>query len=451
MTAERAELSPILTNATGPLDRSFGSGGLGRAARPYALSDPLYGKIRVSGWAAALLATAPFQRLAGVSLSDVPGDILFGRAFPSRLDHALGVYHLARLARPRDRALQASALAHDLGHGPFSHLTEPLMRERFGEDHESRSARLLAELCSALPLAAARQLAWLNCDDVAQLILGESDDGRGALLNGRLDYDNADNVARFLQASGLDTPTYDPQTLARGLRTLPSSMRQERESDDRESDDQVCVLADVSDEAQSWRRDRAVVYDYLHGGHFNIAAHAMQRKAIDLAAATHILPPDFFDLTDIQAFQALSRALDRGILALVQRVRAGEHMVHNCIWEAEVPPSTHAIPDILTKWRERLALEAHLAAEAGLAAHEVVVEALVSSAARALPPIARATRSGTLVPSSLSYSPEPPPAPRILHLFIAAGSPPDYVRRLRMAADRILSPLGAVYRGDGGG
>ncbi len=441
MTAEHAERSP---NASGPLDRFSGSGGLDRTARPYTRPDPLYGEIRVSGWAAALLATPPFQRLAGVSLSDVPGDILFGRAFPSRLNHALGVYHLARLARPRDRALQAAALAHDLGHGPFSHLTEPLMRERLGEDHEARSARLLADLCTALSPSAARQLAWLDCDDVASLILGESADGRGALLNDRLDFDNADNVARFLSASGLDVPAYDPRALARGLRPLPASMRPPVEDGAR-----VWVLADAAADAQGWRRDRTTIYDFLHSGHFNIAAHAMLRKAIDLAAATHILPPDFFDLTDALAFAVLARALDRGLSALVQWVRAGEWAVHRCVWEAEVPPDAPAIPGILAKWRERLALEAQLASEAGLAAHEVVVEALVSSASRALPPTARATRSGTLAPGSLTFHPEPPPAPRILHLFIAADAPPDYVRRLRIAAERILPPLGAIQRDDG--
>ena len=107
--------------------------------QPVTLPDAMYGSMHVAGWAAALLETAPFQRLAGVSLSDVPGLLLFGRPFPSRLDHAIGVYHLTRLARPRDRALQASALAHDLGHGPFSHLTEPLMVERLGIGHEQRS------------------------------------------------------------------------------------------------------------------------------------------------------------------------------------------------------------------------------------------------------------------------------------------------------------------------
>ena len=444
MTAERAERSDVLRDGAGPWDRLAGSGGPDHAARPYSRADLLYGEIRVSGWAAALLATPPFQRLAGVSLSDVPGDLLFSRAFPSRLDHALGVYHLARLARPRDRALQAAALAHDLGHGPFSHLTEPFMLEWRGEDHETRSARLLTQLCGALPPATARQLTWLDCDDVARLILGESADGRGALLNDRLDYDNADNVARFLRASGLGEPSYDPRALARGLRPLPPGSWPQTMDGAR-----VCVLTSAAAEADGWRHDRGAVYDFLHAGHFNIAAHAMLRKAIDLAAATSILPPDFFDLTDAQAFSVLTRSLERGLLALVQGVRSGERAVYRCIWEAEVPPGASTIPDLLSKWRERLALEARLASEAGLPAYEVVVEALVSNAVRALPPTARATRSGSLVPASLTFQPEPPPAPRILHLFIAPGAPPDYVRRLRMAAERLLPPLGAVYQSDG--
>ncbi|HEX6121930.1 MAG TPA: HD domain-containing protein, partial [Ktedonobacterales bacterium] len=158
-----------------------------RAGGGHLLPDALYGEIRLPGWAVTLLETPPFQRLRGVSLSDVPGALLFRRPFPSRLDHALGVFHLARLARPRDRVLQVAALAHDLGHGPFSHLSEPLMRERTGENHEQRSARLLRALPALLTPAQARKLAWLRWDEAAALVLARGADGRGELLNGRLD------------------------------------------------------------------------------------------------------------------------------------------------------------------------------------------------------------------------------------------------------------------------
>lgn len=427
--------------ASNPLGRGTGSGGLGKAARPFAHPDPLYGEVRVAGWAAALLATPSFQRLAGVSLSDVPGELLFDRPFPSRLDHAIGVYALARLARPRDRILQAAALAHDLGHGPFSHLTEPLMIERCGEDHETRSARLLTEVRAALPAFAARQLAWLDWDEVAQLVLGGGADGRGALLNGRLDYDNADNVARFLLASELGTPGYDPRALARALRTLPPPLATENAPDDH-----VYLQSTAETEALAWQRDRATVYTYLHSGHHNLAAHAMLRKAIDLAAATNILPPDFLDCTDAQALAILCRALDRGLVALVQRVRLGKEHVHRCVWEAEVPPEFPAIPATLARWRDRLALEAQLAGEAALAPHAVIIEALVSNAGRALPPIAAGSS-----PAALTRQPDPPPAPRVLHLFAARDTAPDYLRRLRMAAERHLVPMGAVPRSDSQG
>jgi HD superfamily phosphohydrolase len=434
MTTDRAE--PLL-EAAHPLDRISGSGGFARAVRPLVLADPLYGTIRVTAWAAALLVTPPFQRLAGVSLSDVPGELLFGRPFPSRLDHALGVYHLARLARPRDRALQAAALAHDLGHGPFSHLSEPLMIERLGEDHEQRSARLLAEVRAALAPAAARQLDWLDWDDVARLVLGQGADGRGALLNHRLDYDNADNVARFLLASGLGQPSYDPRPLARALRPLPAHLHAAAPGE------RIYLEAGAEAGAMGWQADRATVYTFLHAGHHNLAAHAMLRKAVDLAAEANLLPPAFFAYTDEQALRLLAEAPARGAGALVRQVRLGEAALHRCVWEGEVR-DTATLPQLFARRDERLALEARLASEAGLAPHEVLLDVLASRAGRALPPLAGPVL-GTLV-----RLPELPPAPCLVHLFVARTAAPDYLRRLRAAAQRLLVPQGVQPRFDGG-
>ncbi|MGZ3714066.1 MAG: HD domain-containing protein [Ktedonobacterales bacterium] len=426
------------------LATSFSSGGIGRAARPIVRADALYGTVRVAGWAAALLSTPPFQRLAGVSLSDVPGELLFGHSFPSRLDHTLGVYHLARLARPRDRALQVAALAHDVGHGPFSHLTEPLMYERLGEGHEARSARLLVEVRAALPPALARQVAWLDWDEVAHLVQGDGPDGRGALLNGLLDYDNMDNVARFLAASDLGSPGYDPVALARALRPLAPEAMNAQDGAPPETE-RVYVQASAEAEAHAWQMDRAHVYRFLHEGHRNLAAHAMLRKAVDLAAATNILPPNFFDMTDAQALRVLEQALDRGLVALVRRVQGDVSMLHQCVWEGETDAHAREVPAMLASWRERLALEARLAAEAGLAPHEVTVDSIVSKAERRLPPFAAGYRPSV---ATLTPATETQAAPRVLHLFVAAGTAPDYVRRLLMAAERCFVPLGVTPKED---
>ncbi|HEX6796795.1 MAG TPA: HD domain-containing protein [Ktedonobacterales bacterium] len=418
------------------VERGAGSAFLA-SGRPQSVRDALYGSVRLSGWAVALLATPPFRRLAGISLSDVPGELLFRRPFPSRLDHAIGVYSLARLARPRDRAVQAAALAHDLGHGPLSHLTEPLMRERLGIAHEERSAALLGDVraaVSSLPSSARAQLDWIDWNEVAALVLGKE---RGALLNGRLDYDNADNVARFLLASELGVPEYDPRALVAGLRLARAHTGANAE------DQRVYLSAEAEPAARAWQRDRTRVYAYLHAGHRNLALHAMLRKAVDLGAATGILPSDFFDLTDRQALRLLGSALDRGLAELVREAQAGAAYI--CVWEAVVegaganPP----VEALVAGWRERLALEAHLAAESALPAAAVVSDLLTSSASRALPPIG-APGDERVTASDAQDADDAPATPAMLRLFAPASTGHDYLRRMRLAAERCFVPLGVV-------
>jgi HD superfamily phosphohydrolase len=423
------------------------------APRPASWPDPLYGSVRVAGWAAALLATPPFARLAGISLSDVPGELLFGRPFPSRLDHMRGVYHLARLSRPRDRILQAAALAHDLGHGPFSHLSEPLMRAWLGCDHEERAARQLAATRAALPAATLRRLAWLDWDEVGALVVGSGDAGRGALLNGRLDYDNLDNVARFLLASGLGAPRYAPEALAKALRPLPPATTTESDPPGTDPPDvgtpakrcePTYLLASAREDALAWQAARAHVYGYLHSEHANLAPHAMLRKAIDLAWADQTLPSEFLDMTDAKALACLAANGQRGTAALAQRVRAGARRWHVCLWEARVPTTATTAHATFSEPRACLALEADLANEAGLTAHDVIVEVLASGAGRALPPLAQPGR-----PGALTWLPAPLSAPHLLHLFVAPDVPRDYQHRLRAAAERRLGALGVAAWPDG--
>ena len=417
--------------ASGPQRRR---GGL----RPRTFPDILYGEVHLSGWISPLLDTPPFRRLAGVSLSDVPGELLFQHPFPSRLDHSRGVYALARAARPRDRALHVAALAHDLGHGPFSHVTEPLMIERLGINHEQRSTQLLDEVRAALPPAAARQLAWLDWDEVGALMLGETGDGRGALLNGRMDYDNLDNVARFLLAGGLATPRYDPRQVARALR--PCSPLPSADGARASAIVDAVLLPEGAEGARAWLADRTTLYTWLHEGHRNLAAHAMLRKAVDLAAQAGELPANFFDMTDSAALAFLSRRRRSGQAALVEQVMRGD--LYICMWEAELPRERTATADRRGRWRDWLALESTLAAEAGLAPHEVVTDALASSAYRELPPVVAA--SDTDIPPEDSPPDEPP---YIFHLFAVPSAGRDYQRRLRMAAERHLGAMGATpYR-----
>jgi HD domain len=405
--------------------------------RPRMYPDPLYSEVHLSGWISPLLDTPPFRRLSGVSLSDVPGEILFLHPFPSRLDHSRGVYALARAVRPRDRALHVAALAHDLGHGPLSHLTEPLMIERLGINHEQRSTRLLDQVRESLTPAAARQIAWLDWDEVAALMLGETTDGRGVLLNGQMDYDNLDNVARFLLAGGLSSPGYDARLVAHALRSYTPSTSPSVNGATPSGPPSVVLLPEAAEGARAWLADRTTVYTYLRQGHRNLAAHAMLRKAVDLVANENTLPLSFFDMTDSAAINYLSRREGSGAAFLVEHVVSDS--LYTCIWEAVAPDGNTAIMDLVGRRRDRLCLEGALAAESGLALHQVVVEALTPSAHRELPPLLTANGIQT------QWYGTPPEEPScIFHLFVAPSAGRDYQRRLRMAAERHLSAMGAL-------
>ena len=152
-----------------------------------AVCIPCSGSVEVEGLL-PVLDHPLFQRLRRCRQLGL-NDLVFPGARHSRLEHALGVLHRARLAAqvqgmpPEDRrALEVFALLHDVGHGPFSHQVEPVLPG----DHHQRGAQVIREMegairqCGADP---ARLLAMLAGKDP----LGEwvSDRNLGA---DKLDY-----------------------------------------------------------------------------------------------------------------------------------------------------------------------------------------------------------------------------------------------------------------------
>lgn len=304
------------------------------------------------------------------------------------------------------------------------------MRERLGIDHEERSVAVLSEVRAALPPTARRLLSWLDWEEVARLITNTSPDGRGALLNGLLDYDNAEYVARFLSDGRISPPRYSPEALARGLRFVPARSGATRGT--------VYLLPATLEEARAWQADRATLYAFLQDGHTDVALRAMLRKTIDLAAQAHLIAESFFDLTDARALALLTNAHDPQVARIARRVTA--RACYECVWEAEVTPDAPALIEVFQSWRGRLGIEARLAAEAGLPSGDLVLDLVTSAARRDLPPVLSA--SG---PLAAPAAPTPPPA-RVLHLLVAPGTARDYALRLSMAATRLLGPMGARPR-----
>lgn len=172
--------------------------------------DPLYNYIAFDrqrdGWLIELVNCREVQRLRrihqlGVSNFTYPG------ADHTRFAHSLGVTHLMQLvldhltrACPAAKiegaqlALLATALLHDVGHGPFSHLFEPCL----GIKHEQWSIAVVRDESTQVHQVLKKQHAYLP-DHVADLI--DSKDTthppwQRALMSSALDVDRLDYLRR---------------------------------------------------------------------------------------------------------------------------------------------------------------------------------------------------------------------------------------------------------------
>jgi HD superfamily phosphohydrolase len=97
--------------------------------------DPIHGFVYCNDRECKLIDTFPVQRLRKIHQLAM-SYLLYPGANHRRFDHTLGVMHVAgRLARslkipePQVQIIRFAAILHDIGHGPFSHVSEQLLEQ----------------------------------------------------------------------------------------------------------------------------------------------------------------------------------------------------------------------------------------------------------------------------------------------------------------------------------
>lgn len=175
-----------------------------RDTRPKRIKDPVHDLILVEPYARALLDEPAVQRLRFIRQTGT-AHLVYPGANHTRFEHSLGAHHLAmvasgalRLPEPEARLLGAGALLHDVGHGPFSHLSERVVERATGRSHEDHSvARILGELAGTL------ETHDVDPKEVARLITG--DHALRGLVSGPLDVDRIDYLLRDGHYTGMAT------------------------------------------------------------------------------------------------------------------------------------------------------------------------------------------------------------------------------------------------------
>ncbi|WP_413991915.1 HD domain-containing protein [Labrys okinawensis] len=214
------------------------------------LRDPVHGLItfdlddEIDKAAWRLIDTPEFQRLRRVKQLGV-SEFTFPGATHTRLAHSIGVFHVARQLMkvaeryvPREkqkhhrkRTALIAALIHDLGHGPFSHAFENAEKARMIErggiykDHEDWTAEMIRKRGGDIRRVLTEEFGGDGAiaDDIADLLIGKTQDLYSAVVSSSFDADRLDYLRRDRMMTGSGAGAIDFDWLLDNLRVVDVS------------------------------------------------------------------------------------------------------------------------------------------------------------------------------------------------------------------------------------
>lgn len=332
------------------------------------VKDTVHDHIEIDGVAADLLDTPAVQRLRHVKqLGTV--QLVYPSANHTRFEHSLGVYHLASRALDhlgiggkRANRIEAAAMLHDIGHGPFSHNLEALTHRRTGKYHDD-----VDELLATGEVGAVLRDHDLDPERVAGLVAGEGKYGQ--LVSGELDIDRMDYLVRDAYHTGVPYGTIDTERFVRELTFVEGSSGDAALGSDGETPPELVLDEGNVQTAESLLLARALMNPVVYTHHVARISKAMLRRAAsDLLAATPTTAAE------------LRRMDDHDFLAAIRGCRETEELSRRyderdlyklAVWAeyGDVPDRIHEA-DHATE----AALEREIAEEAGVDRGHVVLD-----------------------------------------------------------------------------
>ncbi|MBP1908008.1 HD domain-containing protein [Methanolobus bombayensis] len=167
------------------------------------IRDPIHGYIELDPLTLSIIDSPQMQRLRRLSQLGL-SNLVYPGANHSRFEHSLGVMHLATMLTGKidsvtddeKEELRVAALLHDVGHGPYSHVTENLTKLYTRQHHEDvRKILKNGELGEILSDNG------LNPATIEDHIQGKTDLGK--ILNSEIDVDRMDYLVRDSHYTGV--------------------------------------------------------------------------------------------------------------------------------------------------------------------------------------------------------------------------------------------------------
>jgi HD superfamily phosphohydrolase len=213
---------------------------MGESRNPY----PIHGFIELNGDECKIIDSPVFQRLRRIRQLAF-AYLVYPGALHTRFDHTLGVFHVAsrmatafELNDDEKRLVRLAALLHDLGHGPFSHVSEGALdlfadRTKLADAPSGQKADKIHEMLTRDILDKDQSLTKIlgidTLSSIKKLLLhGYGDPILKSIISGPLDADKQDYLLRDTYLCGVKYGIFDIERLHRMLLVVPDTLEEKQ-------------------------------------------------------------------------------------------------------------------------------------------------------------------------------------------------------------------------------
>ena len=192
------------------------------------IRDPVHGFIYRTSLEETVIDTGIFQRLRSIKQLAM-ASLVYPGALHTRFEHSLGVMHLAgklcqQLLTDQDgieqtRIVRLAALLHDIGHGPFSHVSESVLEVFYDREKiKPKATEKIHELLTCSLIRYSSELSKLISENDKDYIIGLLMGTKGErllkdMISGPLDADKLDYLLRDSYFCGVKYGVYDLERL----------------------------------------------------------------------------------------------------------------------------------------------------------------------------------------------------------------------------------------------
>ena len=332
------------------------------------IKDPIHGYVRINAVERTIVDTRPVQRLR--RLRQLAGsEYVYPAANHTRFEHVIGVMHLAGElsealpvnvdAHDREQT-RLAALVHDIGHGPFSHVFEPLMVRHLNKTHED----LVPWLVNETEIGEKLEKAGYNPKKVGLLAVGRLRDKRrpylDQIISSSVDVDKMDFLVRDSFHTGAGYGAVDVHRLLYTMDVMNGNLAVDGRA--------VATL-------ESFLLARLESFRTIYFHRASRAVQIMIVRALeaakdDLALLRFDKPDDYLKLDDYKVWTDLKQS--KRSRKIMQDLEARRLL--KCAYEKTVFAPEELVSNIMTKDSVRRDIETEIAKKARISAEDVVID-----------------------------------------------------------------------------